>query len=93
MRDGLTHHLLSGVELRGHDESWHVQRLGLTAQRVSDGLQLALSLPCSAAAIAQPEALFLLAFDLLVVLGQDRLWLELKRWWKEDKWPDCSDWE
>lgn len=81
-RDRLTHHLLRGVELRGHSESWHIQGLGLIAQRLSDGLQLPFSLPCSTAASTQPEALLLLALDLLIIFRQDRLWLELKRWWK-----------
>lgn len=75
----LSHHFLWRVVFSGEAERGHVQRLGLIVQVFSDGLQLSLSLTPDKTSRTQPETLLLLPLDLLVVLGQHRLWLELER--------------
>lgn len=75
----LSHHLLWRVVFSGEGERGHIQRLSLIAQVFSDGLQLSFSLTPNKTSNTQPETLLLLPLNLLIVLGQHRLWLELER--------------
>lgn len=79
LNKSLSHHLLRRVVFSGEGERRHVQRLSLIAQVFSDGLQLSLSLTPDKTSSTQPETLLLLPLNLLIILGQHRLWLELER--------------